>query len=66
LGEVGSNVESIVKALEGYRFFYVDDFEGQKISAGTEIPILASLTWCCNLLAAPHTVSDNEIRALFD
>lgn len=66
LGEVGSNVESIVKALEGYRFFYVDDFEGQRISPGTEIPILASLTWCCNLLAAPRTVSDNEIRALFD
>jgi hypothetical protein len=65
LGEVGSDVESIVKALEGYRFFYVDDFEGQKISPGTEIPVLASLTWCCNLLATPRAVSENEIRALF-
>lgn len=66
LGEVGSDVESVVRALEGYRFFYVDDFEGQKISPGTEIPVLASLTWCCNLLAAPHALPENEIWPLFD
>jgi FkbM family methyltransferase len=65
LGEVGSAVESVAAELRGYRFFYLDDFEGQKISSGKEIPDLASLTWCCNLFAVPPAVSENEIRALF-
>jgi FkbM family methyltransferase len=65
LGEVGSDVESIATALKGYRFFYVDDFEGQKIPAGKEILDLASLTWCCNLFAAPRALSENNIRPLF-
>lgn len=65
LGEVGSGVESVAAELRGYRFFYLDDFEGQKIPPGKEIPDLASLTWCCNLFAAPRAVSDNEVRALF-
>lgn len=66
LGEVGSDVESVATALKGYRFFYVDDFEGQKIPPGKEIPALASLTWCCNLFAAPLSVPENKVRSLFD
>jgi hypothetical protein len=65
LGEVGSDVESVARALEGYRFFYVDDFEAQKIPPGKEILDLVSLTWCCNLFAAPRAVSQDEIRSLF-
>lgn len=65
LGEVGSNVASVAKALQGYRFFYVDDFEGQKIPSGREILDLVSLTWCCNLFAAPPATSQEELRALF-
>jgi hypothetical protein len=65
LGEVGSGVEFVATALKGYRFFYVDDFEGQRISPGKEIPDLASLTWCCNLFAIPPTTSEEQIRPLF-
>jgi FkbM family methyltransferase len=65
LGEVGSGIESVAAALRGYRFYYLDDFEGQKIPSGKEIPDLASLTWCCNLFAAPRAISENEVRALF-
>jgi len=65
LGEVGSAVDSVAAELRSYRFFYVDDFEGQKVPPGKEIPDLASLTWCCNLFAAPRAVSENEVRALF-
>ncbi|MHB8216509.1 MAG: FkbM family methyltransferase [Candidatus Sulfotelmatobacter sp.] len=65
LGEVGSDVESVATALKGYRFFYVDDFEGQRIPHGEEIADLASLTWCCNLFAAPRALSENEIVELF-
>ncbi|MCU1302818.1 MAG: SAM-dependent methyltransferase, partial [Candidatus Sulfotelmatobacter sp.] len=65
LEEVGSDVESVAAALRGYRFFYVDDFEGQKVPSGKEIPDLISLTWCCNLFAAPRTVPETEVRMLF-
>ena len=65
LGEVGSGVECVAAELRAYRFFYVDDFEGQKMPFGKEIPDLASLTWCCNLFAAPPAVSENDVRALF-
>ena len=65
LGEVGSDAASVARALEGYRFFYVDDFEGQKVLPGKQILDLVSLTWCCNLFAAPPAVSQDEIRALF-
>jgi FkbM family methyltransferase len=65
LREVGSDIKSVATALKGYRFFYLDDFEGQKIPSGKEIPDLASLTWCCNLFAAPRILSQNEIGALF-
>jgi FkbM family methyltransferase len=66
LREVGSAVESVATELRGYRFFYLDDFEGQKIPAGKEVPDLGSLTWCCNLFAAPAAVSEDEIRAVFE
>lgn len=65
LREVGSTVECVAAELRGYRFFYLDDFEGQKIPFGKEIPDLGSLTWCCNVFAAPRQVSEDEIRALF-
>lgn len=65
LGEVGSGIEFVAAALRGYRFFYLDDFEGQKIPFGREISDLASLTWCCNLFAAPRALPENEVRALF-
>jgi FkbM family methyltransferase len=65
LGEVGSGVEFVATALKGYRFFYVDDFEGQRIGAGKEILDLASLTWCCNLFAIPPATSEEQIRPLF-
>jgi FkbM family methyltransferase len=66
LSEVGSDINSVATALKGYRFFYLDDFEHQKVPPGKEILDLASLTWCCNLFAAPRAVSQSEIDALFD
>jgi len=66
LGEVGSSVASVAAELRGYRFFYVDDFEGQKIPLGKEIPDLVSLTWCCNLFAAPRSGPESEARVLFE
>jgi FkbM family methyltransferase len=65
LGEVGSDAKAVAAALKGYRFFYVDDFEGQRIPPGQEIADLASVTWCCNLFAAPREVSDSKVRSLF-
>ena len=65
LGEVGSSVASVAAELRGYRVYYLDDFEGQKIPLGKEIPDMASLTWCCNLFAAPRSVAESQARVLF-
>lgn len=53
LTEVGSSTQAIADALPGYAFFYVDDFEGQKIPSGSRVDAITSLTHTCNLFAVP-------------
>jgi FkbM family methyltransferase len=65
LGEVGSSTAEVAGELGTYRLFYLDDFEGQRLPTGHEVEDLTSLTWTCNLFAAPHWLSELEIRALF-
>lgn len=37
----------------GYRFYYVDDFEGQRLPFGSEIPDIRAIDWVCNIFAVP-------------
>jgi FkbM family methyltransferase len=66
LGEVGSSAEAVAAELGAYECYYLDDFEGQKLPLGHEIADMSSLTWPCNVLAAPRSVSRQEITALFN
>lgn len=65
LAEVGSSVGAVAAELGAYRFFYLDDFEGQKVAFGKEIANLNSLTWTCNLFAAPRSLSKGQILTFF-
>jgi FkbM family methyltransferase len=66
LREVGSSVDAVAAEMRGYRYFYLDDFEGQKIPLGKEIADIESLTWVCNLFAAPGRISESELLGLFE
>jgi FkbM family methyltransferase len=45
--------ESFYELLSGYALYYVDDFEGQKMSFGCPIARLEEIKWGCNLFAVP-------------
>jgi FkbM family methyltransferase len=61
LSEVGSSVAAVAQELPMYRFFYLDDFENQRIERGKEVVDLDSLTWCCNLIAIPYGVAESGL-----
>ncbi|MEY2480201.1 MAG: hypothetical protein QOI04_1128 [Verrucomicrobiota bacterium] len=54
LNEVGTTTAAIFEQFRAYRFFYVNDFEGQKIAFGEEVPDIAKLTWVSNIFAVPE------------
>jgi FkbM family methyltransferase len=59
LKEVESSVEAVAQELRAFRFFYLDDFENQRIERGKEVVDVTSVTWCCNLAAIPRAVADS-------
>lgn len=66
LRDMGSSVEAVAAELRGYRMFYIDDFEGQKIPFGEAIRDLTALTWTCNVFAAPAEIQTGHIARLFN
>ncbi|MEY2518674.1 MAG: hypothetical protein QOF24_433 [Verrucomicrobiota bacterium] len=65
LTEVGSSVFAVADELNGYRFFYVDDFEGGRLPIGHPIETLTDIQWVCNLLALPRDKA-SQGPAIFD
>jgi FkbM family methyltransferase len=63
--EVNSSISEIPQLLIGYRFYYVDDFEGGRKTAGELISDLTKVDWICNVFALPATVSHKEVEAVF-
>jgi FkbM family methyltransferase len=53
LAETKSSRGSFDKLLVGYTVYYVDDFEGQKISFGDRVERIDDIHWVCNLFAVP-------------
>ncbi len=53
MGEVGSSPDEVSRVLEGWSFFYVDDFEGQKMPFGKRLDDFAGIGWVCNIFAVP-------------
>jgi FkbM family methyltransferase len=60
--EVKSSLSEISQMLTGYRFFYVDDFGGQRKPFGEELLKLDALTWTCNIFAVPAQEALDELR----
>ena len=52
--EVNRSLSEIPQMLLGYRFFYIDDFEGQRKPFGEEVANLDELTWVSNVFAVPQ------------
>lgn len=46
-------VDNLSKDLNGYRFYYVDDYGGQKIPIAQEIINFEELKWVCNIFCVP-------------
>lgn len=53
MAEVGSNIRQLSTLLDGWSFFYVDDFEGQKMPVGRQLENLNTVDWVCNIFAIP-------------
>lgn len=55
------SVNDLYEALDGYRFYYVDDYLGQKIPIAQEIINFEALKWVCNIFCVPdNTQSLNQ------
>jgi len=53
LAETGSDRSAFPALLEGYEFFYIDDFEGQRRELGSPVKDLDASDWTCNIFAIP-------------
>jgi FkbM family methyltransferase len=53
LAETGSDRSAFPILLEGYEFYYIDDFEGQRRKFGSRVEDLNAVDWTCNLFAIP-------------
>jgi FkbM family methyltransferase len=53
LAETGTSPLELASLLEGYRLFYVDDFEGQRSPFCSVVNDVRAITWVCNIFAVP-------------
>jgi FkbM family methyltransferase len=60
LAECHSSAGELAAQLSGYDLFYVDDFEGQRMSFGQPISDLTGIDWVCNIFAVPQTTLGNQ------
>lgn len=60
LEQAGSKAAEFYELLKEYRFFYINDYEGQRFSELQEIQDPRELLHCCNLFASRDTVSRIE------
>ncbi|MBD0370037.1 MAG: FkbM family methyltransferase [Pyrinomonadaceae bacterium] len=54
LNETGGRIGELNEMLGGYRFFYVNDFEGQRMRFGEPVAELESIQWVSNIFAVPQ------------
>lgn len=55
LSECNSSVRELSEQLSAYELFYINDFEGQRMSFGQLVDDLNSIDWVCNIFAVPRT-----------
>jgi FkbM family methyltransferase len=49
----GHSVRELAEMLTGYRCFYLNDWEGQRLALGEPIADVAGIDWTCNIFAVP-------------
>ncbi|HEY0321712.1 MAG TPA: FkbM family methyltransferase [Pyrinomonadaceae bacterium] len=55
LNETGGDICELADQLGGYRFFYINDFEGQRMKFGERVADIKSIDWVANIFAVPET-----------
>lgn len=60
LAEYGATPRALRELLAGYRFYYVDDLDGQMLPFGHPVADLGAIDWTCNLFAAPAGQATDE------
>jgi len=53
LKESDTSVHKLISLFVGYDFFYIDDFEGQRIEFGQKLSDIRKIDWVCNIFAIP-------------
>jgi FkbM family methyltransferase len=74
LAECHASAGELAAQLSAYDLFYVDDFEGQRMTFGQPISELSKIDWVCNIFAVPRTspgrqrwsAAISEAKALLD
>lgn len=56
----GSSMQAILDILSSYRFFYLNDYEGQRLTFTSEVRNPMDINWTCNLVCVPGTLSRVE------
>jgi FkbM family methyltransferase len=58
MGELGTSPNELLRLLQNYQLYYIDDFEGQKKPFGEEIAELSLIDWVCNVFAVSREKMD--------
>jgi FkbM family methyltransferase len=67
LENAGSSPAALYEIIGGYRFFYINDYEGQKVPLLQEVRNPLELKHCCNLFAmSPAGDAERWKHAFFD
>jgi len=61
MSEAKTSSDDLLRALAHYRFYYINDFEGQKRPFGQFLPSLVGIDWVCNVFAL-HAREANEAQ----
>jgi len=53
--ESDTSVSKLISLFVNYEFFYIDDFEGQRMRFGEKLCDIQKIDWVCNVFAVPST-----------
>jgi FkbM family methyltransferase len=66
LSECGAARTAFQDMLAGYRLYYIDDIEGQKLPVGSAVEAVEGIGWICNMFAVPAVEgAEDRWRAAF-
>lgn len=60
LAECDTSIQELSAMLAQYDFFYINDFEHQRMKFGEPVADLTSIDWVCNIFAVPRTPAGKQ------